>query len=484
MKSTAHAFKTQAIAALSDANLQEALARAHGGFVRKRKAAIDALPEFEALRETARAIKTHTLSHLDFYLERYEAKVTASGGFVHWARTSAEACAIVTEICKQAHAQRITKGKSMIGEEIGINQALEAAGFQVTETDLGEYIIQLAHESPSHIIAPAVHKTRDQIGELFREHHAEYAFTGPRTEVSELVDEARQVLRDVFLAADVGITGANFLVAETGSNALVTNEGNGDLTCTLPRVHVVLASIEKVVPTLEDATVLLRLLGRSASGQRMSAYTTYSTGPRRPGDRSLDVGQDPDGPEQYHVVLVDNGRSEILASPYREILHCIRCGACLNHCPVYGAIGGHAYGWVYPGPMGAVLTPLMIGRKEAMDLPYACTLNGHCREVCPMSIPLPDLLRRLRTDIYQHREVPRSARWSIQGWAFLARHWRLYNRLAATGTKILRALGGRRRWLAGLPFLSGWTRTRDLPTPQGTTFQEAWEQQQRKESKT
>nr|VFJ65690.1 MAG: L-lactate dehydrogenase complex protein LldF [Candidatus Kentron sp. FM]VFJ65934.1 MAG: L-lactate dehydrogenase complex protein LldF [Candidatus Kentron sp. FM]VFK15834.1 MAG: L-lactate dehydrogenase complex protein LldF [Candidatus Kentron sp. FM] len=466
---TTQAFKTQAVAALSDDNLQTALARAHGGFVRKRGAALDAFPEFEALREAGRAIKVHTLSHLDFYLTRYEAEVTAHGGHVHWARTCAEACGIITGICTQNHAKRVIKGKSMIGEEIGINRALEEADLHVTETDLGEYIIQLAGETPSHIIAPAVHKTRDRIARLFQTHHAEYGFTQRRTQVSELVDEARQVLRKRFLAADVGITGANFLIAETGSNILVTNEGNGDLSSTLPRVHIVIASIEKVVPTLEDATTLLRLLGRSATGQVMTSYTTLSTGPRRPAD--------PDGPEEYHVVLIDNGRSEILGTSYREILHCIRCGACLNYCPVYGAIGGHAYGWVYPGPMGAVLTPLLMGRGETLDLPNACTLDGRCRAVCPTAIDLPNLIRRLRIDAWQHKESPRATRWLGRRWAFFAKHPRLYARLTAFGAKILGAFGGRRGLLQSLPLLRAWTGSRELPAPQGKTFQAQWKRQ-------
>nr|VFJ57077.1 MAG: L-lactate dehydrogenase complex protein LldF [Candidatus Kentron sp. DK] len=470
-------FKAQARRALSDARLQAALARAHGGFVRKRKAAVDAFPDFQALREAGRAIRARALSHLDVYLTQYEANVIAHGGHVHWARTAAEARAIITGICRDAGARRITKGKSMIGEEIAINHALEQAGFQVTETDLGEYIIQLAGETPSHIIAPAVHKDRAQVAALFRQHHGEHTATGSGSEgsagVSELVDEARRVLRKKFLAADVGITGANFLVADTGSGVLVTNEGNGDLTATLPRVHIMMASIEKVVPTLRDATVLLRLLARSATGQEMSGYTSFFTGPRRAGEE--------DGPEQYHVVLIDNGRSELLDGPFREILHCIRCGACLNYCPVYGAIGGHAYGWVYPGPMGAVLTPLLLGSREARDLPHACTLNGRCREVCPVKIPLPDLIRRHRIAAWQQKDTPRSTRWFLRGLVLLARHPRRYARLAGIGIKTLKRLGGRRfGQLRRLPFLGRWIGSRELPNPERETFQAQWRQRMKK----
>nr|VFK02568.1 MAG: L-lactate dehydrogenase complex protein LldF [Candidatus Kentron sp. H]VFK03834.1 MAG: L-lactate dehydrogenase complex protein LldF [Candidatus Kentron sp. H]VFK06552.1 MAG: L-lactate dehydrogenase complex protein LldF [Candidatus Kentron sp. H] len=470
-------FRARAAAALSDDTLQEALARAHGGFVRKRNAAIEAFPEFEALREAGRAIKAHTLSYLDFYLERYEANVLARGGRVHWARTALEACDIITGICQEADAKRVIKGKSMVGEEISLNRALEAAGLAVTETDLGEYIIQLAGETPSHIIAPAVHKTRDQVARLFRAHHPRYGLPSEeRPTIPDLVNEARRVLREKFLNADAGITGANFLVAETGSNILVTNEGNGDLTSTLPRVHIVLSGIEKVVPTLADATTLLRLLGRSATGQEMASYTTLFTGPRRPADT--------DGPEEYHVVLMDNGRSEILGTPYREILHCIRCGACLNYCPVYGAIGGHAYGWVYPGPMGAVLTPLLLGPGKAPDLPQACTLNGRCETVCPLKIPLPDLIRRLRGDAWERKETPRMARWFARGWAFFAKRPRYYAGLTALGARVLGALGGRRGRIRSAPFLGRWTGSRDLPAPPTETFQAQWrrhEQQHRRE---
>jgi len=387
VKATSRAFRENAARALADQRLQQALGRARGGFVDKRAAAVAALPEFDALRERAQAIKDHTLAHLDWYLERFEERVTASGGQVHWARDTTELQETVLEICRTAGARRVTKGKSMVGEEAALNEALEGAGLEVTETDLGEYIIQLAKEPPSHIIAPAVHKTREQVDELFHRFHRDLD-PRPLTEVAELVNEARRVLRDRFLAADVGITGANFLVAETGSALVVTNEGNGDLTATLPRVHIVTASIEKVVPNLDDAATLLRLLARSATGQEFTSYTTLFTGPRRP--------EDPDGPEAFHVVLLDNGRSGMLGGPFREMLRCIRCGACMNHCPVYGAVGGHAYGWVYPGPMGSVLSPMLAGLEQTYHLPEASTLCGRCAEVCPVRIPLPSLLRRLR----------------------------------------------------------------------------------------
>ncbi len=455
------AFKTNAVRALADQQLQTALGRARGGFVDKRARALAALPEFEGLRQRARDIKEHSLAHLDIYLERFEQAVTAAGGQVHWAGTAAEAREIVLGICREAGVCRVTKGKSMVGEEIGINPALEAAGIEVVETDLGEYIIQLAQEPPSHIIAPAVHKTRGQIAELFRAHHRRDPERALES-VASIVDEARAVLRERFLAANLGITGANFLIAETGSIVLVTNEGNGDLTASLPRTHLVLASIEKVVPTLEDASVLLRLLGRSATGQAATAYTSWYTGPKR--------ADDPDGPEHFHVVLLDNGRSRMLEGPFRAMLRCIRCGACLNHCPVYGAVGGHAYGWVYPGPMGAVLTPLLLGLKEAAVLAEASTLCGRCEEVCPMGIPLPELLRQLRFQAVAERVTPRRSRLLVRAWAALACRPRLYRLVTAIAARLLHALGGHRGSLRWLLFGGGWTTARDLPAPPGRTF--------------
>ena len=463
----AASFRQRATAALADSDLQAALTRAQDGFVAKRARALQALPDLERMRDEARTLKDHVLANLDSYLEAYEAEVVRRGGQVHWAPTAGDACRIVIEICRQAGARRIAKGKSMVSEEIGLNVALEQTGFEVIETDLGEYILQLAHERPSHIIAPAVHKTREQIAELFQQHHG---YQKPLTEVADLVADARQVLRQRFLSADVGITGANFLIAETGSNVIVTNEGNGDLSCTLPRVHIVTAGIEKLVPTLEDATALIRLLGRSATGQEMTSYTTFSTGPRR--------AEDPDGPEAYHVVLVDNGRSEMLGNRFREMLRCIRCGACLNHCPVYAAVGGHAYGAVYPGPMGSVLTPILADGDGAVDLPHACTLNGRCQAVCPVKIPLPDLLREHRELQHRQNVIPARNRWALALWAALVRRPRLYQVLIRVAVRILGLAGGRRGGFRHVPFMGGWTGGRDLPAPQGTTFQAAWRKQQ------
>lgn len=471
MKPTTRAFKAQSAVALRNAQLQDALGRAKSRFIDKRAHALEELPEFDALRAQAKKTKDHTLNHLDYYLERFESQVVANGGRVHWTRTPEEARRAVIDICRQADGRRVIKGKSMIGEEIALNEELAAQGMEVVETDLGEYIIQLAEEPPSHIIAPAVHKTKEEVAALFHAHHAKYGLTRRLSEIPELVTEARIVLRERFLAADVGITGANFLVAETGSTIIVTNEGNGDLSNTLPRVHVVLASIEKVVPTLEDVTTMLRLLARSATGQDFTTYTTLTSGPRRPDDR--------DGPEQFHVVLLDNGRSQLLGTEFQDMLRCIRCGACLNHCPVYGAVGGHAYGWVYPGPMGSVLTPLLIGLEEASALPNASTFCGRCEEVCPMHIPLPRMLRQLR--VREHTEklsAPRT-RWALAAWGFLARRPVLYRWVMSAAARLLGLLGRRQGRFRKLPLAEGWTAARDFPAPQGKSFQAAWRQRQK-----
>ena len=459
-------FQERARQALSDVSLQRAMAKARGGFVDHRRDAVDALPEFDAIRDAARDIKDHVLANLDGYLELYEQKVIENGGQVHWARDADEACRIVAKICKDAEAKTVTKGKSMVSEEIHLNPVLEAAGMTVVETDLGEYIVQLAGETPSHIIAPAVHKTREQITDLFHEHHSPLGYTDRVTQREALVNEARSVLRERFVAADVGITGANFLVAETGANVIVTNEGNGDLTSCLPRVHIVTAGIEKVIPSLDDLSVLLRVLARSATGQEFSAYTSLYSGPRRTDEM--------EGPEAYHVVLLDNGRSRLLGGQYQPMLRCIRCGACLNHCPVYGAIGGHAYGWVYSGPMGAVLTPLLNGFDQAMDLPNACTLNGRCKEVCPVRIPLSDLLLKHRLEQHDRRLNTLFGRFLLSAWAWLARRPRMYQGVMALPLWLMHRLGKRRGVLSRLPGLGGWTDSRDFPIPARRSFLRQW----------
>src|SRR5271155_3527257 len=354
----------------------------------------------------------------------------------------------------------------MIGEEIAINDHLERNGITPVETDLGEYIIQLRNELPSHIIAPAFHLNMEDWEAAFRKSHTDLPADRVFKERRDILTEARTKLRSRFLAADVGITGANFLIAETGGSVIVTNEGNGDLTQTLPRVHIVLASIEKMVPTIEDCTSLLRVLARSATGQDFSVYTTFSTGPRRPGDL--------DGPQEYHVILIDNGRSAMFGTDFQEMLRCIRCAACMNHCPVYGAVGGHAYGWVYPGPMGAVLTPSLIGVAEGGQLPNASTFCGRCEEVCPVRIPLPNMMRHWREREFERRLSPAPLRYGLGFWAFFARRPALYRLATGLAARAMHLAGRGKGRFAWLPFAGGWTRYRDLAAPQGATFQSQW----------
>ncbi|MFO1038920.1 MAG: LutB/LldF family L-lactate oxidation iron-sulfur protein [Geminicoccaceae bacterium] len=456
------AFREHAAEAIHNPNLQSALAKIKPGWVAGRARAAERLPEFEALRDQGRDIKNHALENLDLYLEAFEAKVLERGGKVHWARDAAEARQIVLEICKARGARTVTKSKSMITEEIGLNDWLEANGVTPVETDLGEYILQIAHQPPSHLVGPVVHMTKDEISDLFLEHHG-----GPRLEEpAAMVAQARAILRQKYLAADIGITGANFLVAETGSAITVTNEGNAELTQGLPRAHIAIASIEKCIPTMEDAFTLLRLLARSATGQEFSAYTTVMTGPKRPGDL--------DGPDEFHVVLLDNGRTKMLGTAFQEMLRCIRCGACMNHCPVYTAAGGHAYGWVYVGPMGSVLTPQFVGIENAYPLPNASTFCGKCQEVCPVRIPLPKLMRFWREEQFKKQLTPPTARYGLDVWGFFARRPWLYRRATGLAVRALRMLAGGKGRLASLPMGKGWTDTRDFPAPQGRTFMAEW----------
>lgn len=463
MEATTLAFREQSRGALHQPQLQEALGKIKTGWVAGRARAADRLPEFEELRDLGKSIKDHTLAHLDLYLQAFEAKVRERGGEVHWARDAAEARAVVLDICKAAGARTVTKSKSMITEEIGLNAYLETHGVTPVETDLGEYILQIAGQPPSHLVGPAVHMTQGEIADLFERHHG----TPRREEASELVAEARLLMRRHYLAADIGITGANFLVAETGSVITVTNEGNAELTQGLPKTHVVVTSIEKLVPTMADAFTLLRLLARSATGQEFSAYTTVMTGPKRPGDL--------DGPERFHVVLLDNGRTTMVGNQFREMLRCIRCGACMNHCPVYLAAGGHAYGWVYPGPMGSVLTPQFIGIEKGWPLPNASTFCGRCEEVCPVRIPLPKLMRHWREEQFRRGLTPPTARHGLGLWAFLAKRPALYRLATRVAMGGLGSLGRAKGRFRALPLAAGWTGSRDMPAPQpGGTFMNRW----------
>ena len=457
-------FKARAGQKLADARLQKNLKKLSEKFVTARAAAIREIADFEGTRNAAVDRRNRALERLDLWLETFERNATARGAVVLYAETAEEATRLIVDIARRHEVRKVTKSKSMVSEEIQLNAALTAAGVQPVETDLGEYILQINdNEAPSHIIAPVIHKDKEEISDLFARTHA----TERKTEIPQLTREARGVLRGHFLSADMGVTGANFLIAETGSVALVTNEGNEGM-CTImpPKVHVVLTGVEKVLPTLEDVATLMRLLPRSATGQPISNYFSLLTGPRRPGE--------PDGPEHMYYVLVDAGRTGLLGGDFQEMLRCIRCGACMNHCPVYQKIGGHAYGWVYPGPMGSVLTPSYIGVENALDLPQAATLCSQCSVVCPVKIPLPDLLRKLREEQWERGLRPWYERVAMALWGYVALRPSLY----AVGSRVaVRALN----WVAGsagrirhLPLGSGWTLARDFPAPAGRTFRDLY----------
>jgi len=462
MQITSMHFKARAGAKLADVRLQGALKKLQGNFVKGRADRVAELDNFPDIRDAAAAIRDRALANLDVWLETFERNAAARGTVVHWAESHEDVNRIVNEIAGQHGVRKVIKSKSMVTEECGLNDALEAAGLEVVETDLGEYILQLAKEPPSHIVAPVVHKTRDEVSDLFAEKH-----NAPRlTDIPALCREAREKLRPHFLSADMGVSGANFIIAETGSTLIVTNEGNGRMVTTLPRVHVAITGIEKVVPTLEDVTTLLRLLPRHGTGQSITNYISVTTGPRRAGDL--------DGPEHFHVILVDAGRSKLIGSDLQEILRCIRCGACMNHCPVYQSVGGHAYGWVYPGPMGAILTPTYIGLENARDLPNAATLCGQCSVACPVKIPLPELLRKLRERQFEQGLKPWHEVTALRLWGWLAQHPSWYGLIIRLKARALKAMANQQGMIRSLPFGGGWTDRRDFPAPTGKTFREMY----------
>ena len=461
-------FNQAASTAMRNERVQNNLMGLYNGFHQARIAAADATPNWEEMQVRARAIKAHTIDNLDHYLELVETNVTAAGGKVFFAIDSAAATQYVIDLARAKNVQVVIKGKSMVSEELDLNHHLVEAGIEPVETDLGEFIIQLAEETPYHIIAPAIHKTMEQVSTLFEEK----LHTAPHDNARELAGEARTQLREKFVRADMGITGANFVVAETGTLVLVTNEGNGRMCTSMPRIHVAITGMEKVIPSMEDLGTFLRLLIRSSTGQRISSYVTAVTGPR--------TADDEDGPDEFHLVIVDNGRSRLLADPeLRESLYCIRCGACLNACPVYRKVGGHAYGWVYPGPIGAVISPMLTRLSDAKDLPYASTLCGACREVCPVKINLPRMLLYLRKELVQGETYPRDKNVStieklaMKGWRLaVANSFTLgvANKLARLVPRPLM----RSRLLTRLTPLSGWIRYRTLPVIASRPFSARW----------
>ncbi|MCQ8896088.1 LutB/LldF family L-lactate oxidation iron-sulfur protein [Limnobacter humi] len=452
-------FQQKAREKLGDSNLQRSLGRLANKFVSARANVILEIEDFEGTRNAAVDIRNRAVKSLDVWLEQFESKAKASGATVLYAATPEEARELVLKIARKHAVKTVVKSKSMVTEEIALNKALDKAGIQVRETDLGEYILQINNnEPPSHIIAPVVHKNKEEISELFSKVHG----TPAKTDIEEITHEARDILRPQFLQADMGISGGNFVIAETGSVALVTNEGNEGMCTVNPKVHVAITGIEKVVPTLEDFATLLRLLPRSATGQSISNYVSLLTGPKRSGDL--------DGPDHMYFVLVDGGRSGLLGGEFEEMLRCIRCGACMNHCPVYQKIGGHAYGWVYPGPMGSVLTPSYVGLDNAPDLPQAATLCGECHVVCPVKIPLPELLRKLREQQVERGLRPWKERVGLTLWAWVAKYPAVYRLATRLGVAVLAWMGKRTGSIQTLPLASGWTKGRNFPAPDGQTF--------------
>jgi L-lactate dehydrogenase complex protein LldF len=455
-------FKARAGQKLADVRLQKNLKRLSQKFVTARSVAIQEI-DFEATRSAAVERRDRAISRLDLYLELFEKNATATGATVLYAESAAEASELVVEIARRHEAKTVTKSKSMVSEEMALNEALRAAGVEPVETDLGEYILQINNnEAPSHIIAPVIHKDKEEISELFAKVHQK----PPLSDISQLTREAREQLRPKFLRADMGVTGGNFVIAETGSVALVTNEGNEGMCTIMPKVHVVVTGIEKVLPTLEDFATIARLLTRSATGQSISNYISLLTGTRVEGE--------PDGPDHLYFVLVDGGRSSLLGSEFQEMLRCIRCGACMNHCPVYQKIGGHAYGWVYPGPMGSVLTPAYRGLENTLDLPQAATLCGECHVVCPVKIPLPDLLRKLRERQFERHLRPWTERIGLAVWSYVAARPPLYRLTTRIGSRVLRLMSNRRGLIRSLPLVKGWSATRDMPAPTSGTFSQRY----------
>jgi L-lactate dehydrogenase complex protein LldF len=459
------AFRKAGRAALHDPSLRVALGRLKTHFALGRARAAERYGDWEHLREQGRAIRDYALAHLDALLEQFERNVMSRGGHVHWARDAKEAREIVLQILREAGTKSVIKGKSMVSEEIGLNPFLEANGIEPVETDLGEYIVQLRREPPSHIIAPAFHLNKEDVARTFRAAHNSLDPDRSLIERTELVAEARCVLRTRFESADAGITGANFLTAEEGAAVLVTNEGNGDLTRLLPKTHIVLTGLEKVVANLDHAAVLLRLLTRSATGQDISSYVTVMRGPR--------ASNESDGPKHFHVVLVDNGRTRLLDTEAEDVLRCIRCAACLNHCPIYAAVGGHAYRATYTGPIGAALNPGLMGVGIAHHHANASTFCGRCADVCPVKIPLPKIMRYWRAREYAGGSAPKAMVAGLGVWAFLAKRPRVYRLASAIAARGLKLLSRNGR-VHALPVVRNWFAVRDFPAPQGKTFRELW----------
>ena len=470
------AFKEKIHDTLADSKLQLAVYAATGRLMDKRKEAVDTgvLPDYQELRTQAHALKKQTLDNLDYYLEQFEQNVVAHGGKVIYCRDAGDVTDFVLNLAKERRAHLVVKSKSMTTEELDFNEKLEEHHLEAVETDLGEYIMQLAHERPYHIVAPALNKTRYDVAELF----SEKLGVPNETVIENQTMIARRVLREKFLAADIGVSGGNFLIADSGAVVLVENEGNIRLTTSAPKIHIAVVGIEKMIPRAQDLAVFLKLLGRSGTGQALTVYTSFLSGPRREGEV--------DGPEEFYVLLLDNGRTKLLADrEKRQSLYCIRCGACLNACPVYRKIGGHSFPWVYSGPIGAIITPQFLGVNHEPALPFASSLCGACGEVCPVKINIPKVLLDLRSDVKKAETRDGENRWERLGfrmWAWVMSHPRIYEMSGMVAAAIGHAIQGTGRsgWLREVPGgdrippLRGWLSERDLPPPPPRSFREMW----------
>ncbi len=446
---------------LNDPRLQQAIDSSTRRLIdhRAKVVAPDRLPNYQELRNQAHQLKKHTLENLDYYLTQLETNVLANGGKVIFCNQASEVTDFVFNLAKERKARLIVKSKSMTSEEIHFNERLKEHQLEPVETDLGEYILQLAEERPYHIVAPALHKTRYDVAELFSQ-----KLGGEKEIVIENQTKlARKVLREKFLQADIGVTGANFLVADSGAFVLVENEGNARLSTSAPKIHIAVAGIEKLIPRAQDLAVFLNLLGRSATGQPLTVYTSFLSGPRRAGEI--------DGPDEFYLLLLDNGRTKLLADPEkRQSLYCIRCGACLSHCPVYQKIGGHSYPWVYSGPIGAIITPQFHGVMSDPWLPFASSLCGRCAEVCPVKIDIPKLLLKLRAEVNQAKQREgsnRAERLAFQIWAWIMAHPKIYLRLAAVASKLA-------PMLPRVGPLESWASQREVPKLARQSFHDWW----------
>ncbi|QLB15424.1 iron-sulfur cluster-binding protein [Mannheimia granulomatis] len=453
-------FKQRVEQQVNNEVVRKALVKAQETIGANRQRMVDELGNWEEWRDDAKAIRNHVLANLDAYLYQLSEKVTQNGGHVFFAETAEEATNYIKNVAKAKNAKKIVKSKSMVTEEIGMNHVLEAEGIKVVETDLGEYLLQIVGDKPSHIVVPAIHKDRYRIRQ---EMHDVLGYEGSETP-EEMTAFVRQKIREDFLEADIGISGCNFAVPETGSVCLVTNEGNLRMATTVPKTHIAVMGMERIAPTFKEVDVLITMLARSAVGAKLTAYNTWLTGPRLEGET--------DGPEEFHLVIVDNGRSKILESEFKEVLRCIRCGACLNTCPAYRQIGGHGYGSIYPGPIGSVISPLLGGYEEFKELPYACSLCTACNSVCPVKIPLAQLILKHREKIADAGLTPMVERLSIFGFNFANSHPTLWKVGMNVGAKVASKFIKNGKAPVNFGALGEWTKARDLPQPEGESFRD------------